>query len=479
MKIAVGSLQQETNTFSFSQARIEDFEFLEGEAIFDKLPVQAFFKQAGATIIPTIYANTLPSGPVSRDTFEYFKSKIIDRISKESYIDGIWLYLHGAMEVVGVGSGEEALVRSIRDLVGEETLIAVALDFHANNSDNFIQNVDIVRGYRTAPHTDQVDTQLATAELLVRCIRENIKPKTAVSRPPLILSGDMVTTDVDPMRSLLEEMRTIESDDALLSASIFNGQPWVDAPNTGASVVVIAKADYSLAERAARQLAQRFWDKRHKFHFEEEVFKPRDAIAAALNTDVSPVFISDSGDNVTAGAPGSRTLLLKLFLSDRNRSRRVLVASIQNPQVLEMLSARKVGDNVDFELSGDGVPESELVTVHGTLTAHGRGRGINDEDTGPTAVVAMGNIQVVISAGRSAFISPVHFQKAGVRWNDYDIIVVKLGYLFPELRQLAGRSILALTPGASSEDVAFLPFSRLRRPIYPCDQDFEWDSSRH
>jgi microcystin degradation protein MlrC len=51
--------------------------------------------------------------------------------------------------------------------------------------------------------------------------------------------------------------------------------------------------------------------------------------------------------------------------------------------------------------------------------------------------------------------------------------VVKIGYLEPELRQMARHALLALTPGAVNQDIPALTYQRVQRPIFPLDQDFE------
>ena len=56
----------------------------------------------------------------------------------------------------------------------------------------------------------------------------------------------------------------------------------------------------------------------------------------------------------------------------------------------------------------------------------------------------------------------------------YKIVVVKQGYLFPDLSDHAPRAILALSPGACDERLEELPYRRLQRPIYPLDGDFAW-----
>jgi len=52
------------------------------------------------------------------------------------------------------------------------------------------------------------------------------------------------------------------------------------------------------------------------------------------------------------------------------------------------------------------------------------------------------------------------------------IIVVKLGYLEPEIRKIAKHSIMALTKGSSDELFERLTYNKLSRPIYPLDHDF-------
>jgi len=110
MRIIVGSLQHETNTLTPLLTKEEDFEILYGEDSLRKLAAIPLFKEAGADIIPTLYANTVPSGMVREKTFVSFRERILDVIRKELPVDGIWLYLHGAMDVENIGSGEANLL---------------------------------------------------------------------------------------------------------------------------------------------------------------------------------------------------------------------------------------------------------------------------------------------------------------------------------------------------------------------------------
>lgn len=59
----------------------------------------------------------------------------------------------------------------------------------------------------------------------------------------------------------------------------------------------------------------------------------------------------------------------------------------------------------------------------------------------------------------------------GVVAKDRRVIVVKLGYLEPELKAIANKSILALTDGSSNELFERLEYKKLPRPFYPLDKD--------
>jgi microcystin degradation protein MlrC len=51
----------------------------------------------------------------------------------------------------------------------------------------------------------------------------------------------------------------------------------------------------------------------------------------------------------------------------------------------------------------------------------------------------------------------------------FDLLIVKCGYQGPEYRALTERSIVALTPGDSNEDLSELPYQAVPRPIFPLD----------
>lgn len=125
MNIAVGSLQQEANSFCPLLADETAFDYAAGEAMLQNIAVTDLFRQAGAVLWPTIYANAVPCGTLKREAFLRLAGDLVERLPDAARLDGVWLYLHGAMNVEGLGSGELALLKMVREKVGWEVPVAV------------------------------------------------------------------------------------------------------------------------------------------------------------------------------------------------------------------------------------------------------------------------------------------------------------------------------------------------------------------
>lgn len=474
MKIVVASLQHETNTFSPVITAYDDFHVVKGAEMLEQIAVRTLFEEAGAELIPALYANALPSGIIEEKSYRRFFNEIMAVIGAQEQIDGVWLYLHGAMEVENIGSGEAYLVSAIRQKIGPDVPISVALDFHANNAERLVEHANIIYGYRTAPHTDMRETQMAAARLLLQCIREKLLPQPVMLRVPMISNGDIFTTTVDPGKTIMNRLPAMDQKEGMLCISLFNGNPFVDCPHAGASVIAIAKDDPMLARREAAELGQLLWSNRDRFAFEGETLYPEEAVRAALADTGKLVFLSDSGDNTTAGAPGDNAHLLKLLLA--HGAQHTLVAGITDSRVIRRSLGATIGENIRFEVGAELDQNfSESVSVNGILLHVGRLKGWDREDAGLAAVFAIEGIHLVVTERRCAFVNSEIFRSIGLEITDYRIIAVKLGYLFPDLRKYADRSILALTFGASCEDIAQYEFTRIQRPMHPFDPNFHWE----
>jgi microcystin degradation protein MlrC len=107
------------------------------------------------------------------------------------------------------------------------------------------------------------------------------------------------------------------------------------------------------------------------------------------------------------------------------------------------------------------------------VKCHGDILGWGKELIGRSLCLSIGNLDVIFTEKRSAFIEKRNFDVANVDLTSYRIVVVKLGYLFQELKPFADREIFALSDGASCVELKRLNLKKIIRPMYPLD-DFEW-----
>ncbi len=461
MKVIVASFQCESNSKANLHPQKSDFEYFAGWDIFKKLVVKNIFEDAGFEIIPSIYANALPSATVERHIYEYYKEQIMDTVRRNPDADGIYIYVHGSMEVDEIGSGELQLVKEIRQIVSRECLIAFTMDLHANITNELGQYVDIICGYKTAPHTDQPESQVRAATALTYCLQNGIKPHTYVQKIPMLVKGDTMLTRQEPLRSLEAETVLLEEREDIFGANLFFGHCWIDAPNTSASAVVSA-ADPDTARQIAKDLANKLWNTRREYRFRIEAELPEECVRRAIAGEEKRIFITDSGDNTTAGAEGTSEDILKLFLNARP-GKKTCVAGITDLEIVETLWNKKDGETVSVEKLG----------CQGTIKAHGEILGWAKEIIGRSLTISFDNVDAVFTEKRSAFIEKGNFDKANVDLLEYEIVVVKLGYLFEELKPYADRELFALSDGASCVELARLNLQRIARPMYPLE-DFEW-----
>ena len=461
MKVIVASFQCESNSKANLHPQKSDFEYFAGWDIFKKLVVKNIFEDAGFEIIPSIYANALPSATVERHIYEYYKEQIMDTVRRNPDADGIYIYVHGSMEVDEIGSGELQLVKEIRQIVSRECLIAFTMDLHANITNELGQYVDIICGYKTAPHTDQPESQVRAATALTYCLQNGIKPHTYVQKIPMLVKGDTMLTRQEPLRSLEAETVLLEEREDIFGANLFFGHCWIDAPNTSASAVVSA-ADPDTARQIAKDLANKLWNTRREYRFRIEAELPEECVRRAIAGEEKRIFITDSGDNTTAGAEGTSEDILKLFLNARP-VKKTCVAGITDLEIVETLWNKKDGETVSVEKLG----------CQGTIKAHGEILGWAKEIIGRSLTISFDNVDAVFTEKRSAFIEKGNFDKANVDLLEYEIVVVKLGYLFEELKPYADRELFALSDGASCVELARLNLQRIARPMYPLE-DFEW-----
>jgi microcystin degradation protein MlrC len=473
-RIMTAGIAHESNSFIPYLTTVEDFSQRRGIEATEGHQWASLLEEEGMVVIPTLHASAGPSGLVSRETYEAFRDEILGALREAMPVDGIFLDMHGALQVEGYSDAQSDFIHKIRDIAGEEVVIAASFDLHGNISKEFMEGLNIVSAYRTAPHVDGEETRSRTAGLLAEALRNGLSPRTVHINIPILIPGEKGITSVEPLKSLYESLPEIARMEGIMDASIFVGMPWTDVERAGMSVQVVAESDEDLsqAQEQAEALANAIWEQRANLQFDVQVASIDEAIRLALEMD-STVFITDSGDNITAGAAGDGTLVLERLLVHKVQD--AVLAGIVDPEAVKLCADAGAGARVSLIVGGkiDNV-FSKPLAIEGRIL-----RIIALEEEGQmAAVLQVEGVTLVLLNRHAAFTEPVHFSQVGIDPLAHKIVVVKEGYLFQGLRDIAPNAIMALTPGFANQIMEELDYKEVRRPIYPLDPDMEWSAKQ-
>ncbi|HHV87103.1 MAG TPA: M81 family metallopeptidase [Petrimonas sp.] len=474
-RIAIAGLAIESSTFSPAVSHEGAFKARYGDSVFTYYPF--FAADSGiidrAVWLPTLRGHAMPGGIVSHEAYESLVSKTLDSLKAKLPLDAIFFDIHGAMSVQGLDDPEGDFLVRIRELVGTDVLISTSMDLHGSVSPRLAQNTDLITCYRLAPHEDAIESKKrAVTNLLDRLESGKGKPAYKAWIPvPILLPGEKTSTRIEPGKSLYAQIPTVIDKDKVIDAAIWMSYPWADEPRNH-GVVMAYGDDKEAVARAAETLARHFWDVRKEFGFVAPTVYLDEALAKALASDKKPFIISDMGDNPTAGGAGDVTWTLhEIFKRPELKSsgsKTLIYASIPGPELVKRAKEIGVGGQIDAaagaEVDNRFAPP---IRLKGRITAIKEG----DVDAGTEVVVKSGNIYTIVTEKRSAYHSEKKFTDLGLKPGEADILVVKIGYLEPELYDMRGDWVMALTPGGVDQDLLRLPYKRVQRPIYPLDPD--------
>ena len=406
MRIAVGGIRHETNTFSPLRTGADDFVvWREAEIMRD--PLWQSVLSPDSVLVPTLMAEAAPHGLVQRATYQHLKEELLARLQAALPVDGIYLDLHGAMKIDGIGDGESDLVGAIRACVGPTALIAASLDLHANVAPAVLAGADILTAYRTAPHRDREATRQRALAHLVHGLSAGIRPVAVLIKLPLLLPGEFAVTDVEPARSLYGLLEQVEVLPGILDASLLIGCAWTDAPHTAVSVIVVSERDRALAQEHAARVASAVWAQRAAFGPETPTMAVDEAIATALRRPDRAVFLSDAGDNVTAGGAGDSAVVTQRLLAARVTD--AVVAGLADAPAVAACARVGVGAVVTTTVGGtlDG-SRSPSLSVRGVVVH------LDPPERPTLAVLRVGGVDIVVTADRRSFTTRASFAAAGI-----------------------------------------------------------------
>ncbi|MEU3186848.1 M81 family metallopeptidase [Streptomyces sp. NPDC006923] len=506
-RIAIGGIGIESSTFCPHRSTADDFRQTRGTELLDRYT----WTRPGADLatqvewVPLLHATALPGGPVEAESYLLLKDELVTRIRAAGPLDGLVYDIHGAMSVVGLTDAEGDLTEAVRaalDAVGTpedpvrgRPMISAAMDLHGNVSRRFAEHVELLTAHRLAPHEDAWDTRERAARKLVERLRlpaGSRRPHRAWVQVPVLLPGEKTSTRLEPAKGLYGRLAGIESKPGIVDASVWVGYAWADEPRCRAAVVVTGD-DAGLAVAEAESLARQYWDVRRDFRFVGPTGTAEECVARAVASDKRPFLISDSGDNPTAGGAGDLAHMLgKLLDHEEIASGRVTAVhpGITDPAAVRACFEAGLGATVTLDVGGKVDPNhGGPYRLTGVVTGLQRAADRTDRAEGGAydlgcdlAAITTGGLTVVVTERRKPFHTVADFTGPaegglGIDPRTFDLVVVKIGYLEPELYDMAADWLLALTPGGVDQDLLRLGHHRVERPLYPFDEDAYEDGS--
>ncbi|KAH8900707.1 Microcystin LR degradation protein MlrC [Thozetella sp. PMI_491] len=483
--IAIAGMASENSAFSPSTTDYEAFKKFRGEEISQHYP---WLRQGeplceAADWRKVFVARALPGGSVMREAFETIAEEIVaglqsvvSSLPDGKSLDGLWYDIHGAMVVQGYDDIEVELLQRIRAVVGPKTIISASMDLHGNVSRELAHQLDLVTCYRLAPHEDAAETHERACRNLVDVLTnrtQNLRPYKAWIPIPVLLPGEQTSTRLEPAKHIYQAVPEVEAMDGILDAAIWVGYAWADAPRNRAAVVVTGWREDAVAA-GAEKLAQLFWAAHKDFKFVAPTGSFSECLDTALASPKKPYFISDSGDNPTAGGSGDMSwgltqLLARPEFKDESGAT-AIYASVPGREAVKACVEAGIGATVTVTVG------AEFDSVHaGPLTVTGRVHAIKHGDmwAGTEVVLQVGSVFAIITKLRKPYHKEHDFTELNLVPRKADIVIVKIGYLEPELYNMASDWMLALTPGGVDQDLRRLGHKRIRRPMWPFDTEFK------
>jgi microcystin degradation protein MlrC len=495
MRIAVGQLWQETNTFNplpTTRANFDQFGVTRRDELVrqmaDTNELGGFIQTLRSwkpepEIVGLVRLPAWPSGTVTRETFDWLIEEIVAATRGALPLEGVLLALHGAMVAEGHPDIEGEFLEAVRWIVGPECPIVATLDLHANVTEKMVRHADALVLFHTAPHIDVFETGVRGANVLERILRNGTRPVTYFQKLPLVVPAERANTQ-DPTSvsfAFREKLQQLERQPGVLTAGLATVQPWLDIPELGTAVVVVSEEPNPAAEKACRDLAAEVWNRRRDYL--PELTPLADAVRTAHETREGLVVLSDSADATTSGAPGDSTWLLQELLK-YDWPRGALVTLVA-PEAVQKLAAAGIGTQIPLTLGGvrdhrfsrplalESAHVENLFDARFTISGHlAKNLPI---DMGPSAVARAGDVRIVITSLSGPHFAPELFQAAGIDPFGVNVLVAKSPCGFrAAYAPRAARILVVQAPGCAPSDFWNYEYRQIPRPLWPWDEIESW-----
>jgi microcystin degradation protein MlrC len=489
MRFGVAGITQESNTFAPFPSTLKDFSIEEGIGVVassqgTNTEVGGFLKELDdlqVEVVPLVSAFAVSAGPIEDSAFESLANRLIERI-EEVQFDGLLLALHGSWLSCSHPSADAELIKRVRKSIGPKIPISITLDLHANVQPVLLEEIQGLVGYRTYPHVDMAQTGQKAARLLYEIATHGLRPRIYWISIPLLAPPQSATTDQPPVQDIVERLDRELPSDVVLSSSFFCVQPWLDMKDVNSSLVVVTRRENGGVPATLRNIAEELWNRRGEFHV--EWIAPGHLVPEVLAEKSRPVIVSEAFDATTGGAPGDHPGLLSILLPHREQ----LAACLYMVDREAAAHAHQIGLGKKFRgLLGAKRDKrfgpSVMVEAHichlsdGTFVSKGpvfTGRKV---EMGPSAVLEIGRLKVVVASQPVAVIDPELYRSQQIEPGEQDIVAVKSPTLFrPGYASMLHRVLHLDMPGVCRGNLAKVPYTNIARPISPLDE-FSWRAS--
>lgn len=426
----------------------------------------------GWSVRTPLAAWATPGGRVEEATFDTCADIISDACRDalaSGQLDGILLFLHGAMSTTSHDDAEGRLLSRLRAIVPANIPVAITLDLHANVTPEMCRSANILCAYRTYPHIDQAETSRRAATLLDRAMRGEIAPCLLLARAPTLAGlDDGRTTSEGPMTAALHMADQVEAtrESGVLSVSLQAGFMHSVQPEAGPSVVLTCDGEHPDHSAIADRFVRHIWDTRD--YNSCTFLSPQQAMeqVLALRTRPldGPIVLADYSDNPGGGAYGDSTRLLEVVLTaDVGRC---AYGTLYDPETVYALWQVPDGETVTTVIGGKidpafGPPLTVTGTVinktDGTFIGGGpRWKGVK-LNFGNTVVLRVGAVDILICSKRVQCTEIETFTHAGIDPADLDMVVVKSMQHFRAAFAPLASEILVVDAGALCSEVNRAP----------------------
>jgi microcystin degradation protein MlrC len=438
------------------------------------------------TPVPILFTNAESGGPVEHGFFADTLAQFETRLRAALPVDAVYICEHGAAITTQEDDPDGMVFAAVRRIVGPQVPVVATVDLHANISERMVDQVDTLISYRRNPHTDMAERGAEAADVL-RELAAGMRVAVAHVRMPVCAPPTQLLTapGTGPYADLIHKAEAMD-DPRIVNISAAGGFAYGDTPKNGLTVLVTTRGDADLAARTALDLVTPAWRDREAFFPRLTALDEAVALALAAGRDPArpPVLLADVADNPGGGARGNTPFLLQALLKAGVQG--AIAGVITDPELAADAHAAGIGHTLQARFNrSETTRYSERFEAAATVLALHDGKGVGRRgqlagcsfDLGPSALLEMGGIKVVVITHRHQCHEPTFFEMFGLDIAAARTVVVKsrghfraaFDEFFPPERIYSVDA-----PGLTSPILSRFDFQRLPRPVVPLDPDTEW-----